>query len=216
MKRTLILLLVSVLCLSGCANRPMNFVSQRAGLTELDFYRARDKCSAENSTGGYFMVGPAIVVAAVAAVDEARKQNARAGYQVCMAQKGYVCNSRCAVDPASISLAPTAENLLSGPSSPVPSVFPPTPLLPKNDPGPRSVAQAQPPILANNVTGSTVYPAADSLPLYLAPARDSERIERLFKGSAMKITQVSGDWLKVTTESGKTGWVLTSAVITKD
>lgn len=216
-KKALALLAMLSLGFAGCSNKPMHFHPQQAGLSELDFYRAREQCAAEHNVGGWFMAGPAIAVAAVAVVGEARKQNARVGFQTCMAERGFVCKERCAVAPDSLPRAAVINGQLAQPVSPVASaMLPPPPA--KSEPlsSERPVVKQQTAALPGLRIGTQVSPLVDALPLYATPARDAERLERLPKDGFLLVKSVSGDWLQVATPGGKTGWVIAASVTSKD
>ncbi len=60
--------------------------------------------------------------------------------------------------------------------------------------------------------GKMVTLIPESVPLYIAPASSSARLDRLTRDNRILVKKVSGDWLEVTTESGKTGWVPAASV----
>jgi hypothetical protein len=163
----------------------MKFSPNDQGLSEFDFHRAKDDCSAPYKLAIWTRAMPLGPSAIVGATEASRENEGRNTFMNCMTRHGYACTENCAEGLGSNS-ALDQKRLNSS-----------------------SVSATQTPITGQKIAiGHSVLPGIESMVLYKEPARDAERLERLSISAALTVKAISGEWVNVVTERGSSGWVI--------
>lgn len=118
-------------------------------------------------------------------------------FQNGMAQRGFACKDNCAKDPITVAV--------SIPAKVAPSKSAAAPL--QTVPAAISASAEIFPV-ENLAVGTLVLPATEPMVLYKDPAKDSERVERLYKSDLLSVKGIAGKWINVVTASGNAGWVV--------
>ena len=99
-KKIIVYFIVLSFLMTACASsQPMKFSASKQGLTQLDYYNAREDCQKIAGSGGSWAVGPAVFVAAVMAVNGISKAQARQTFVECMENRGFKCELNCPDTP---------------------------------------------------------------------------------------------------------------------